>query len=206
MSRREWALVPVLALWLTACDQLFHVRTQTLVYHWHPQLFGQTIIVPLVFAGAVVAMFQVTGALAGGRRGSLILSFLVTTGAYLVSGLLAPRFALAYGIVLVVLWLARIVWRGDPRLLLLGIGIAAGGVLGEAVLSAAGEFDYLHADVLRVPWWLFGLYLHGSLVAVDLVQRLRDNPPSTGSMTPVRKLAAGDSRNAAARPNSSGRP
>ena len=33
----------------------------------------------------------------------------------------------------------------------------------------------------------------------------RSMPPSTGSITPVTKLAAGDSRNAAARPNSSGR-
>lgn len=204
MTRRGWALVPVLALWLTVCDQLFHIRTETLEYHWHPQVFGQTIIVPLVFAGAVVAMFHTAAFVKGGRRGSVGLSMLIATGAYLVSGLLAPRLAIAYALILVGLWLARVTLRRDPRLILLGVVIAAGGVLGEAALSAVGEFDYLHPDVLRVPWWLFGLYLHGSLVAVDLVQRLRESPPSTGSMTPVRKLAAGDSRNAAARPNSSG--
>lgn len=197
MTRRQWAVVVPLAVWLTACDQFFHLRTETLVYHWHPQVFGQTIIVPLVFAVAVVAMFQVAGAVEGGRRCSLIGSMLFVTGAYLLSGLLAPRFALAYAVVLVVLWLARVAWRGDPRLLLVGVTIAAAGVLGEAALSAVGEFDYLDPDVLRVPWWLFGLYLHGSLVAVDLVQRLRVSPPSTGSMTPVKKLAAGDSKNAA---------
>lgn len=197
MTRREWAVVPVLALWLTACDQFFHLRTETLVYHWHPQMFGQTITVPFLFALAAIAMFRAAETLSGGRRASLIGSLVCVTGAYLVSGLLAPRFAAAYAIVLVVLWLARVAWRGDPRLILLGITIAAGGVLGEAALSAVGEFDYLDPDVLRVPWWLFGLYLHGSLVAVDLVQRLRDRPPSTGSMTPVRKLAAGESKNAA---------
>ena len=37
-------------------------------------------------------------------------------------------------------------------------------------------------------------------------QRARSMPPSTGSMTPVTKEAAGESRNAAARPNSSGSP
>jgi len=37
-------------------------------------------------------------------------------------------------------------------------------------------------------------------------QRERSIPPSTGSMTPVTKDAAGESRKAAARPNSSGRP
>lgn len=96
---------------------------------------------------------------------------------------------------------------------IIGIAIAFGGVLGEAGLSALGEFSYANPDVLGVPWWLFPLYLHGSLVAIDLVsylgrsgQRLRVMPPSTGSITPVRKLDAGDSRNAAAWPNSSGRP
>lgn len=197
MTRRQWAVVVPLAVWLTACDQFFHLRTETLEYHWHPQVFGQSIIVPLVFAVAVVAMFQVAGAVEDGRRCSLTGSMLFVTGAYLLSGLLAPRFALAYAGVLVVLWLARVAWRGDPRLLLVGVTIAACGVLGEAALSAVGEFDYLDPDVLRVPWWLCGLYLHGSLVAVDLVQRLRVSPPSTGSMTPVKKLAAGDSKNAA---------
>jgi cytochrome oxidase assembly protein ShyY1 len=37
-------------------------------------------------------------------------------------------------------------------------------------------------------------------------QNVRSIPPSTGSMTPVRNDAAGDSRNAATRPNSSGSP
>lgn len=198
MTRRQWAVVAPLAVWLTACDQFFHLRTETLVYHWHPQVFGQTVIVPFVFALAIVAMFQVAGVLEGGRRASLIGSMLFVTAAYLLSGLLAPRFAVAYAIVLVVLWLARVAWRGDARLLVVGVAIAVGGVLGEAALSAVGEFDYLDPDVLRVPWWLFGLYLHGSLVAVDLVQRLRESPPSTGSITPVKKLAAGESRNAAA--------
>lgn len=198
MTRRQWALVVPLALWLTACDQIFHLRTETLVYHWHPQFLGQTITVPFLFALAVVAMLRAAGGLVGGRRCSLIGSLLIVSGAYLVSGLLAPEFAWAYAVVLIVLWLARVFWRGDPRLLLLGVAIAVGGMLGEAALSAVGEFDYLDPNVLRVPWWLFGLYLHGSLVAVDLVQRLRDSPPSTGSITPVKKLAAGESKNAAA--------
>ncbi len=37
-------------------------------------------------------------------------------------------------------------------------------------------------------------------------QRLRSSPPSTGSITPVRNDAAGDSTNAATAPNSSGSP
>jgi hypothetical protein len=51
--------------------------------------------------------------------------------------------------------------------------IAIGGVLAESALSAAGEFDYLAPDVLGVPWWLFPLYLHGALVAADVVAFVR---------------------------------
>ena len=40
----------------------------------------------------------------------------------------------------------------------------------------------------------------------EAAQRERSIPPSTGSMTPVTKEAAGDSRKAATRPNSSGSP
>lgn len=40
----------------------------------------------------------------------------------------------------------------------------------------------------------------------DEAQSARSSPPSTGSMTPVTNEAAGDSRKAAARPNSSGSP
>ena len=114
--------------------------------------------------------------------------------------------------VLLAAWIVRIVRRRERwAVVAVGMAIAVGGVLGEAALSAAGEFDYLAPDLLGVPWWLFPLYLHGALVATDLIAverayRLRDMPPSTGSMTPERNPAAGDSRNAAARPNSSGLP
>lgn len=82
-----------------------------------------------------------------------------------------------------------------------------------------------------LQWWFFGvlalggfLYLawderrHGrrgsrgrshrvtTATAPDTDQRARESPPSTGTMTPVMNEAAGESRNAAARPNSSGSP
>ena len=67
-----------------------------------------------------------------------------------------------------------------------------------------------------LQWWFFGLLaLFGFLyLAYDewrggpagKRQNVRSMPPSTGSMTPVTNDPAGDSRNAAARPNSSGSP
>ena len=73
-----------------------------------------------------------------------------------------------------------------------------------------------------LQWWFFGVlavfgfcYLawderkrgpRGERPRRKPAQRARTMPPSTGSSTPVRNDAAGDSRKAAARPNSSGSP
>jgi cytochrome oxidase assembly protein ShyY1 len=65
-----------------------------------------------------------------------------------------------------------------------------------------------------MQWWFFGLlavfgffYLAWDERRKKLAaQSARNMPPSTGSITPVTNEAAGDSRNAAAAPNSSGRP
>ncbi len=62
-----------------------------------------------------------------------------------------------------------------------------------------------------LQWWFFGaLAVFGfGYLAYDerrKAQRARSMPPSTGSMTPVTNADAGESRKAAARPNSSGRP
>lgn len=206
MSRRSLLVVLAVAAGLTICDQLFHVRTGTIDYHWQPQVLGQTVVVPVTFAVAALVMLRAADLSSARGRSRVAASSAVALTAYLVSGLLAPRLAVTYAVLLVVLWSVRVVLRGDRALVVLGIATAAGGVLGEAALSAAGEFSYARPDVLGVPWWLFGLYLHGSLLAVDLAQRLRVSPPSTGTMTPVRKPAAGDSTNAATLPNSSGAP
>jgi len=62
-----------------------------------------------------------------------------------------------------------------------------------------------------LQWWFFAaLAVFGfGYLAWDerrKAQRARNMPPSTGSIAPVTKDAAGDRRKAAARPNSSGRP
>jgi cytochrome oxidase assembly protein ShyY1 len=80
-------------------------------------------------------------------------------------------------------------------------------------LSSGPHFFY------GLQWWFFGLlavfgfcYLAfdewrgGPRGGRSRAQRARNSPPSTGSITPVTYDDAGDSRNAAARPNSSGSP
>ena len=180
MTNRQLVVVAgVFAVFLTVCDSLFHVRTDTLVYHWDPQLAGQTIIVPLTFFLAGVAMLdasrRVQPQVARPTSVSRALASIgVVTAAYLVSGLLDSDLAWAYAVVLLVAWGVRVAMR-DERVVAIaaGIVIATGGVLAESALSAAGEFDYLAPDVLGVPWWLFPLYLHGAMVAADVVAVVR---------------------------------
>jgi len=178
-ERRLVAVAAVFAVFLTACDQLFHVRTDTLVYHWEPQVWDQTVIVPMTFFLAAVGMLdlsrrtqpETSGPVAVWRVGA---SLAVVTAAYLLSGLLAPRLAASYAVVLLVLWGVRLGLRRERGVAgAAGLLIAVGGVLGESALSALGEFDYASPDVIGVPWWLFPLYLHGALTAADVVALVR---------------------------------
>ncbi len=170
------------AVFLTLCDQLFHVRTGTLVYHWHPQVAGQTIIVPLTFLLATVSMLDVSRRVQAVQSRSAtpkrtIASLGVVTAAYLISGFVDQRLAAAYAVVLLATWWLRIVRRGEGGAVVASsLAIAAGGVVGEAALSAVGEFSYLQPDLLGVPWWLFPLYLHGALAARDIACATQPQP------------------------------
>jgi sterol desaturase/sphingolipid hydroxylase (fatty acid hydroxylase superfamily) len=69
-----------------------------------------------------------------------------------------------------------------------------------------GAYAELFRDVHQARSWRDKLGYVFMPPGWQPAQRLRDIPPSTGSMTPVKNPAAGDSRNAAALPNSSGAP
>ncbi|MDR7085845.1 hypothetical protein J2X11_000684 [Aeromicrobium panaciterrae] len=172
---KRFALVAgVSAIFLTLCDQLFHVRTDTLVYHWDPQVLGQTIIVPLTFLLATVSMLDTSLRVNGVAPRStssngVMASLAIVTSVYLISGFVDQKYSVAYALALLATWAIRVVRRGEPAIVLgSAILIAVGGVLGEAALSAVGEFSYLQPDVIGVPWWLFPLYLHGALAARDV--------------------------------------
>jgi hypothetical protein len=179
VTNRGIALVAIpFAFLLTAADLVFHVRTGTLSYDWHPQVLDQTILVPFTFWLAAVGMLATVRMLHPGAPGTTVAQVVdglaLVALAYLASGLMAPKHAVAYAVALFVGWLVRLAARPDRQTaVVIGVAVACGGVLGEAGLSALGEFSYAHPDVLGVPWWLFPLYLHGSLVAIDLVSYLR---------------------------------
>ena len=182
MSKTRLVLVAAAsAVFLTLCDQLFHVRTETLVYHWHPQVAGQTIIVPLTFLLATISMLDTSmRANAVQPRSTstdeVIASLTIVTGAYLISGFVDQEYAVAYASLLVVTWGVRVVRRGERGTVMAACSlIAVGGVLGEAALVAVGEFSYLQPDLLGVPWWLFPLYLHGALAARDIAAAIGDS-------------------------------
>ncbi|GAA3517332.1 hypothetical protein GCM10022234_10870 [Aeromicrobium panaciterrae] len=179
---KRFALVAIAsAIVLTMFDQLFHVRTETLVYHWHPQLAGQTVIVPLTFLLATVSMLDTSLRVntlqprSTSTRG-VIASLAIVTAAYLISGFVDQEYAVAYALLLLVTWGIRVVRRGERGTAIIAcLMIAVGGVLGEAALSAIGEFSYLEPDLLGVPWWLLPLYLHGALAARDIAA-IMDRP------------------------------
>jgi hypothetical protein len=181
-DRNSWGSIALVAIpfafLLSAADLVFHVRTGALSYDWHPQVLDQSILVPFTFWLAAVGMLATVRMWHAGEPATTVAQVVdglaLVALAYLASGLLAPRHAVAYAVALLVGWVVRLLARPDWRAaVVIGVAIACGGVLGEAGLSALGEFSYAHPDVLGVPWWLFPLYLHGSLAAIDLVSVLR---------------------------------
>ena len=56
---------------------------------------------------------------------------------------------------------------------LFALGVAGGGVIVELVLTSLGAFTYRFPDVLGLPWWLPGLYAHGTPLALALAQRMQ---------------------------------
>ena len=188
MTNRQLVVVAgMFAVFLTACDQLFHVRTDTLVYHWDPQVAGQTVVVPVTFFLAGVAMLAVSRWVQPPARPTSVwramASLGLVTAAYLASGLLEPDLARAYALALLAAWGLRLALRHERLVAVAaGVAIATGGVLAESALSAAGEFDYLVPDLLGVPWWLFPLYLHGALVGADIVAAVRSRVATDASV------------------------
>jgi hypothetical protein len=179
--RLAWlGLAVCLGLLGAACDQ-FHVQSGLLSYP-DPWLWGQAAWVPLNFAVLLTGLVAVTiplGRIAaargvpdpGARRLAADLAWFV--GMYALSGLVAPDepglLALAY----VVLWLPRIAVREDRAILFpFGIALAAAGCAVEAIEIELGWFAYADPDVIGVPLWLAGIYLHGAPLALDVARRL----------------------------------
>jgi hypothetical protein len=163
-----------------ACDQ-FHVQSELLSYP-DPWLFDQAAWVPLNFAVLLTALVAATiplGRIADargvaapdGRR--LAAGFAWFVGAYALSGLVAPEAPGLLAAVYVLVWVPRIALRPDRALLFpFGIALALAGCLVEAAEIELGWFSYADPDVIGVPFWLAGIYLHGAPLALDVARRV----------------------------------
>lgn len=184
---RPVGALPVIAggaLGLTLCDLLFHVQTDTLHYETRTW-FDQAWWVPLNFAGATVWFYASAWAFArhlpappARALGTGIAWFV---GAYAASGVFHEHpWALLAG--LVALFAARLAFAQRPLIVLTYAALlGVTGCLSEGLLSATGLFAYSHEDVLNVPLWLFGLYLHGAPMALALAARFGAAEPAAAS-------------------------
>jgi hypothetical protein len=174
------ALAVCLGLIGAACDQ-FHVQSELLSYP-DPWLWDQAAWVPLNFAVLLTGLVAVTIPLAraAARRGvrepraaGLAADLAWFVGAYAVSGLVAPDHPDALAIAYVVVWLPRVALRPDRALLVpYGIALAIAGCLVEAAEIQLGWFAYAEPDVIGIPLWLPGIYLHGAPLALGVARRV----------------------------------
>jgi hypothetical protein len=159
---------------LALCDQI-HVQTGVLSYE-AGGYFGQAWWVPLQFGVAALAICA--GAWPFARRLAPPSAEVLTIGAawfvaaYAASGVF-DRWPYALAAAFVVTWAGRVaVARHRAALTAFSLLLAAGGTGAEALLSAAGTFDYADPDFLGLPAWLPGLYLHGAPLALAVTRWL----------------------------------
>jgi hypothetical protein len=180
-SASQWFGLLVLGGVLGAlCDQI-HVRFGVLSYPRADVLLQAWWVAPNFALSAVVMLvgsqpFVEQGIpleRSGPSSRELAIAGLWFLAAYFASGLLQDRPALLMA-GYVAAWLARVLPRAERKPMLVhGILLAAAGTGYETVLSAMDTFHYHHPQVLGVPVWLPGLYLHGSPLAFLITRALR---------------------------------
>ena len=163
-----------------ALDQ-FHVQSELLSYP-DPWLWDQAAWVPLNFAVLLTGLVATTiplGRLAAARgvaepdAARLLAGFAWFVGAYGLSAIVAPEHPCLLAIGYVAVWVPRIALRPDRALLYpFGIALALAGCAVEAAEIELGWFSYAEPDVIGVPFWLAGIYLHGAPLALDVARRV----------------------------------
>ena len=173
MRRRLVVLFGAGAVGMGMCDRThlaFGVLRQA-----GPAFLGQGLWVMPLFGASGVAMVLGHGAvrrwfgepLRPARPGAAVASALLGGAAYFVTGPLqkAPL-ALASG--LFAAWLVRALLRRSPASIAVSLVLCVAGPLVEATVSRLGLHTYARPDLLGVPIWLPGIYLHGGLLAADI--------------------------------------
>lgn len=155
----------------TVGDHL-HVAFGVLAYP-RPFLFDQAWWVPLLFG--LSAVFLVRATLQWFRDTQHRSSHVIGDGiafflAYAITSPFHQHPNLLLGS-LTALWALRLTLDRAPlNVWAHGLLVALGGCLFEASWSAAGFFHYLHPDVIGIPRWLGGIYLHASPCVLSIAQ------------------------------------
>jgi hypothetical protein len=165
---------------LALCDQI-HVQAGVLDYETGG-FFGQAWWVPLQFGVAAVAI--VAGAVPFARQRAKPNSADFVTGsawfvaAYAASGLFDEH-PIALAVAFALAWALRVALARQPGpLVAYSLLLAAAGTAVEAILAGVGAFAYANPDLLGVPIWLPGLYLHGAPLALALARALSEPQPT----------------------------
>lgn len=179
-----WLALAVALGALGAAGDQIHVRAELLSYP-DPVVAGQAWWVPLNFAVLLTSLVALTVPLA--RRGAglagsappsnaaLAADLAWFVGAYTLSGLVAPDHPGVLAVAYVAVWVPRVGLRADRAFLLpYGVALALAGCGIEALEIELGWFSYADPDVIGVPFWLAGIYLHGAPLALGAARRWAD--------------------------------
>ena len=149
-------------------DHFYHVWTKTLSYHWMPMVDGQSIWVWPIFIGGAVLMVITAYPFTHDypsppTRHNLVFEFLWIHAIYLSSGLFGDAYPILFSMVMVALWALRVVLFTTYRSSIVALSLLLAGISPpmEGLFSYFGLFDYTLQQFVRVPWWLFAVYLHG---------------------------------------------
>lgn len=172
------------ALIATFCDGV-HVYTSTLVYPdplWYGQPWWPFPMFTLAFLSMAITYRLVdlfmpaslvrSQSCAPGSTAALVETLLLFALVYMLSGF-GNTSALFLCVLFYVSFAVRL-WATYERgfLLLIAILLAIGGTLVEAGISAIGQVAYTRNDMIGVPLWLPGLYLHGAFALREGYRRL----------------------------------
>jgi len=160
------------AVALSLCDRV-HLAYGVLVQAG-PKLLGQGLwVLPVFGAGAagILAGYPVIRSAFGEppiawSPARVLRSGVLAAIAYVVTGPLhASPLLLSAG--LLAAWLLRVGVRRSPAAAVYSLIVGLLGPAAEATFAALGMHTYSAPDLLGVPMWLPGIYLHGALFAVD---------------------------------------
>lgn len=99
--------------------------------------------------------------------GGLLSSALVFFAAYAITGPYAHE-TLLLSVALPLAWIPRVAARRRTEAVVFSLILAVMGPVTESVFSLLGFFAYAEPDILGVPFWLPGIYLHGGLLATEV--------------------------------------